>query len=210
MSLPATIKQWETSQDGIDKLKESTAPMPKPGPGEVLVKINAIAVNYRDTEVIMGLYNHHKTVGEVATLVPCSDMCGTIVATGSSDGSWGIGDRCLSIFNQAHLKGQVTAKEMKSGLGFPLPGVLCEYRVFPETGLVKVPAYLSDEEACTLPIAGVTAWMSINGMRPLGQPGGKGEVVLIQGTGGVAVNGLLIAKASGAEGIYHVLYCFED
>ena len=65
---------------------------------------------------------------------------------------------------------------------------------------MKKPEYLTDEEASTLPIAGVTAWMAINGMRPLGQAGGKGEKVLIQGTGGVAVNGLLIAKASGAEG----------
>ena len=89
---------------------------------------------------------------------------------------------------------------MTSGLGLPLPGVLTQYRVFPEYGLVKAPDYLSDEEAATLPIAGVTAWMAINGMRPLGQAGGKGEKVLIQGTGGVAVNGLLIAKASGAEG----------
>lgn len=90
---------------------------------------------------------------------------------------------------------------MKSGLGLPLPGVLAEYRVFPDYGLVKAPAYLSAEEASTLPIAGVTAWMAINGMRPLGQPGGKGEKVLIQGTGGVAINGLQIAKASGAEGM---------
>lgn len=91
---------------------------------------------------------------------------------------------------------------MKSGLGLPLPGVLAEYRVFSADGLVRKPEYLSDEEACTLPIAGVTAWMAINGMRPLGQAGGKGETVLIQGTGGVAVNGLLIAKASGAEGVF--------
>jgi NADPH:quinone reductase-like Zn-dependent oxidoreductase len=92
---------------------------------------------------------------------------------------------------------------MKHGLGLPLPGVLAEYRVFPEYGLVKAPAYLSDEEAATLPIAGLTAWMAINGMRPLGQPGGEGETVLIQGTGGVAVSGLQIAVASGAEGMIY-------
>lgn len=125
-------------------------------------------------------------------------MCGTIVSSNSS--TWKAGDRVLSIFNQTHLKGQVKPANMTSGLGLPLPGVLTQYRVFPEYGLVKAPDYLSDEEAATLPIAGVTAWMAINGMRPLGQAGGKGEKVLIQGTGGVAVNGLLIAKASGAEG----------
>jgi NADPH:quinone reductase-like Zn-dependent oxidoreductase len=202
MSLPTSIKQWTTQQDGLDKLKFSEAPMPTPGAGEVLVKISAVAVNYRDTEVVMGLYNHHDRMnsGPPSALVPCSDMCGTVVSVGASATKWKPTDRVLSIFNQTHLKGQVQAEHMKHGLGLPLPGVFCEYRVFPETGLVKAPDGLSDEEACTLPIAGLTAWMAINGMRPLGHAGGKSEIVLIQGTGGVAINGLLIAKASGAEG----------
>lgn len=207
-SLPPTVKQWTTAQDGLDKLKPGEAPMPVPGPGEVLVKINAVALNYRDTEVVMGLYNHHKTTGNsaAADIVPCSDMCGTVVATGggssaaSAESAWSVGDRVLGIFNQTHLKGQVKEVDMKSGLGLPLPGVLCSYRVFPAEGLVRAPSSLSDAEASTLPIAGLTAWMAINGMRPLGKPGGKGEVILLQGTGGVAINGLLIGKASGAEG----------
>jgi D-arabinose 1-dehydrogenase-like Zn-dependent alcohol dehydrogenase len=103
----------------------------------------------------MGFYNHHKTSeSESAGLVPCSDICGTIVAVGPGSSAWKIGDKCLSIFNQTHLKGQVAAAHMTSGLGLPLPGVLCE----------------------------------------------KGGTVLIQGMGGVAVMGLLIAKASGAKG----------
>lgn len=201
MSLPSTISQWETSQDGINKLRRITTDMPIPGKDEVLVKIQAVSINYRDTEVIMGLYNHHKGFGASPTLVPCSDICGTVISVGQGS-TWNFGDRCLSIFNQTHLKGQVTSEDMKSGLGSPLPGCLTEYRVFPSKGLVRAPAYLSDEEACTLPIAGVTAWMAINGMRPLGQPGGMGETVLIQGTGGVAINGLQIAKASGADGTH--------
>jgi NADPH:quinone reductase-like Zn-dependent oxidoreductase len=79
-------------------------------------------------------------------------------------------------------------------------GVLCEYRIFDEDAIFATPSYLSDDEACTLQVAAMTAWMAMNGTRPLGSPGGKGEVVLIQGTGGVSINGLLIAKASGAEG----------
>jgi len=200
MSLPQRIKQWETSQDGLDNLTLSSDVLPIPGPHEVLVKISAVALNYRDTEVVMGLYNHHKTTGGPnPTLVPCSDMCG-FITTSKSD-LWKPGDRVLSIFNQTHLKGQVQAEHMKHGLGLPLPGVLTEYRVFPETGIIRAPSYLSDEEAATLPIAGLTAWMAINGMRPLGQSGGKDEVILIQGTGGVAISGLEIAKASGAEGM---------
>jgi NADPH:quinone reductase-like Zn-dependent oxidoreductase len=148
------IKQWETSQDGLENLNQTTTSLAEPGPNEVLVKISAVSINYRDTEVIMGLYNHHKTTGgPIPTIVPCSDMCGTIVTSKSS--IWKEGDRVLSIFNQTHLGGQIKAEHMKSGLGLPLPGVLAEYRVFSEDGLVMAPTYLSDEEAATLPIAGV-------------------------------------------------------
>jgi NADPH:quinone reductase-like Zn-dependent oxidoreductase len=200
-SLPSETKQWVSTQDGLDNLNLTTASLPIPGPNEVLVKIHAISINYRDTEVVMGLYNHHKTTdGAAASIIPGSDMCGTIAASNSPN--WKVGDRVLSIFNQTHLKGQIKAHHMKSGLGLPLQGVMAEYRVFPEYGLVKPPGYLSNEEAATLPIAGLTAWMAMNGMRPLGQPGGNGETVLIQGTGGVAINGLQIAKASGAQGTF--------
>jgi len=200
MSLPTEITQWVTHQDGLDKLTQTTSSMPVPGTGEVLVKIQAVSLNYRDTEVCMGLYNHHSTTGTPPpALVPCSDSCGTIVQTNSP--RFKVGDKVLSIFNQTHLKGQVKEKDMLSGLGKPLPGVLGQYRVFDAEGLVLKPSYLGDAEASTLPIAGMTAWMAINGMRPLGQAGGKGEKVLIQGTGGVAVSGLQIAHASGAEGM---------
>ena len=121
----------------------------------------------------MGLYNHHKTTGgTVETIVPGSDMCGTMVSTNSPN--WKVGDKVLSIFNQTHIKGQIKAERMKSGLGLPLTGILTEYRVFPDYGLVRKPEYLSDKEAATLPIAGLTA---------IGTAWGKGEKILIQGTG---------------------------
>lgn len=191
--------------------------MPIPKEGEVLVKISTVSLNYRDTEgetrlpknpyphkpplinnlhlVIMGLYNHHKSLGQATDLVPCSDICGTIVSPDSTS-TWKSGQRVMAIFNQTHLKGQVKEVHMSSGLGLPLPGCLTEYRAFPAESLVAVPDYMTDEEACCLPIAGVTAWMAINGMRPLGQPASGGETVLLQGTGGVAISGLQIAHAS--------------
>ncbi|KAK1977716.1 zinc-binding dehydrogenase [Colletotrichum cereale] len=194
------MQRWQTRQDGLDKFFLASAPIPQPGPGEVLVKINAVSLNYRDTEVAMGLYNHHKTInpGEAEPLVPASDMCGCVEAVGDGVERWKTGDRVVSIFNQSHIKGQIKAADMKSGLGFPLEGVLQSYRVFSAEGLVKAPKHLSDEQAACLPIAALTAWMSINQFRPLGQPGGKGEVVVCQGTGGVAISGLQIAKAAGA------------
>lgn len=109
----------------------------------------------------------------------------------------------MAIFNLTHLTGQISDEHLPSGLGLPLPGVLTEYRCFPVYGLVKAPENLCDEEASTLPIAAVTAWMALNWSRPIGRPiKGSHHVVLLQGTGGVSVAGLQIAKASGLTGKY--------
>ncbi|KAF4983977.1 hypothetical protein FZEAL_731 [Fusarium zealandicum] len=202
MSMPHSNKQWTTGQDGIDKLEFGEGEVPSPKDGEVLVKVHAVSLNYRDTEVVNGDYNHHQTIQDTKSLVPCSDMCGTVIL--SKAAKLKAGTRVMSIFNQTHLTGQIVEEDMASGLGLPLPGVLTEYRCFPASGLVVVPDYLTDEEASCLPIASVTAWMCINGMRPLGQPADgnkKKETVLLQGTGGVAVAGLQIAKAAGLDAI---------
>lgn len=216
-------RKWQTRQDGLDKVFQASEAVPKPGAGEVLVRVKAVSLNYRDTEgkswlsgalpgdggrltlftVAMGLYGHHKTIDATSAqpLVLCSDMSAEVVSVGPGVSSWKTGDRVMSTFCQDHLTGQIKAHQMRSGLGLPLEGVLQDYRVFPEHGLVKTPDYLKDEEASCLPVAAVTAWMAINGLRPLGQAGGKGEVVLLQGTGGVSITGLQIAKASGATTI---------
>ncbi|KAF4119538.1 D-arabinose 1-dehydrogenase, Zn-dependent alcohol dehydrogenase family [Geosmithia morbida] len=213
MSSSTTFRQWTTAQDGIDKLQlvSSVGPIPSAKEGEVVVKIRAVSLNYRDTEVCSGEYDHHDPLPLGEALVPCSDMCGEVVETRS--GRFAVGARVLSIFLQTHLTGQVEGSDMESGLGLPLQGVLAEYRVFPADGLVACPEYLGDEEACCLPIAAVTAWMSINGFRPLGRPldlarsdgeGGEGRqrpTLLVQGTGGVSVAGLQIAQAAGLRTI---------
>ncbi|UPK98192.1 hypothetical protein LCI18_009127 [Fusarium solani-melongenae] len=202
VALPKTNRQWTTAQDGVDKMTFGEGVVAEPKDGEVLVKIHAVALNYRDTEVIAGDYNHHMSINDSDLLVPCSDMCGTVIVSRSSRIK--AGTRVMSIFNQTHLTGQVTEADLASGLGLPLPGVLTEYRCFPADGLVPAPAYMSDEEAACLPIASVTAWMCINGMRPMGQPADgtkKKETVLLQGTGGVSVAGLQIAKAAGLDAI---------
>ncbi|KAL3452962.1 hypothetical protein BJX65DRAFT_158306 [Aspergillus insuetus] len=196
----STIKQWTTSLEGLESLQLSETLKPAPGKGEVLVEIRAVSLNYRDFEVCSGEYNHHRSVSQdKSSLVPCSDMCGVITEVGEGVTSWKVGDRVLSTFLPDHQTGQVTEKMMASGMGLPQPGVLVNYRAFPEYALVRAPSYLTDEEASTLPIAAVTAWMAINGMRPKGQSGGDGEYILLQGTGGVAVSGLQIGKAAGAK-----------
>lgn len=158
----------------------------------------------------MGLYNHHKSVEHPPALVPCSDMSGVVVAVGPSSKNTSDplksptfrlqpGDRVISTFAPTHLSGQVQAADVANGLGGPAPGVLTQYRVFPTYGLVKVSDYLSDEEASCLPIAAMTAWMSLNCMRPTGKIVGPGETILCQGTGGVSIAGLQIASAAGAD-----------
>lgn len=147
----------------------------------------------------MGLYGHHKSLSESNTVVPCSDMCGTVVSSKSPQ--WKEGQRVMAIFNQSHQTGQIKVHHMSSGLGFPLPGVLAEYRCFHAKGLVAVPDYMTDEEASCLPIASMTAWMALNGFQPMGQPLSDGQIVLIQGTGGVAIAGLQLAHAAGLKTI---------
>ncbi|KAL9623315.1 MAG: hypothetical protein Q9160_002422 [Pyrenula sp. 1 TL-2023] len=203
MATPASMKQkqWLTSQTGIQHLKlEEEVPAPTAeelGDGEVLVRVGSVGLNYRDLEVCAGTYGHHASLSQdQAPIVPCSDMCGRVLHSRSP--LWRPGARVLSIFNQSHLTGQCTEAELSTGLGLPLPGVLIQYRVFPGSGLVAVPAHLSDEEACTLPIAAVTAWMALNSFSPVGRPvRGREKVVLLQGTGGVSIAGLQIAKALG-------------
>ncbi|KAF2727479.1 alcohol dehydrogenase [Polyplosphaeria fusca] len=205
-TVPKRIKQWVTGQDGLDKLRMEEVECPTPGADEVLVEVRAVSLNYRDTEVAMGLYNHHASVSHPPALIPCSDMCGTVLSLGPpsttpSPYNLSPGDRVISTFAPTHLTGQIQASDLANGLGGPAPGVLTQYRVFPTYGLVKVPAYLSDAEACCLPIAALTAWMALNCMRPAGETMGERgkETVVCQGTGGVSIAGLQMGVAAGLD-----------
>lgn len=160
--------------------------------------------------VCIGDYDHHESIPPPKTVVPCSDMVATIVKFGppspdSSKESWAEGDRVMAIFNLTHQTGQITDEHLPSGVGLPLPGVLCEYQTFPLYGLVKVPDKLNNEEGSTLPIAVATAWMALNWMQPIGQPlKGPEIIVLLQGTGGVSIAGLQLAKALGMTSRYQI------
>jgi len=134
-------------------------------------------------------------------------MCGIVEEVGrDAEEQFAPGDRVTSISMLDHLSGHVNEKSMTSGLGLPLDGVLCNYQVFPYHGLLKVPEYLSNEQASCLPVAALSAWMSINCLRPIGQHveasvDDKKPTVLLQGTGGVSIAGLQIAKACGLGAI---------
>jgi NADPH:quinone reductase-like Zn-dependent oxidoreductase len=168
---------------GFDGLRAAERPQPQPGPGQVLVRMRAAALNYRDLAIVAGQYFS----GPVARdTIPLSDGAGEVVELGSGVTDFAPGDRVVASFTQP-----------PSGLplGSPLDGVLAEFALFDAAGLLAVPAHLSFEEAATLPCAGVTAWNALVEGKRL-KPG---ATVLTLGTGGVSIFAVQIAKAAGAR-----------
>ncbi|ETN37031.1 uncharacterized protein HMPREF1541_08019 [Cyphellophora europaea CBS 101466] len=199
MAQDTESRQWQSSLDGIANLILDTTTVPAPSSGQLLVKMRAVALNYKDGEVIEGLMKHHKSATFPKDLVPCSDGVAEVLKVGAEVKDFRAGDRVLSLCFPLHQTGQVQAKHLANAPGMTDHGVLAEYRLFENWAVVKVPHYLTDEEAATFPIAGTTAWMAINGFRPIGQPGGEGQTMLVQGTGGVSIMGLKLGKASGMK-----------
>lgn len=167
-------------------------PEPVPGPGQVVLKMKAFSINYRELLVVNGVGRWRPPLGRV----PVSDGVGLVVAAGTGVSRVKIGDRVSPIFYPKWLEGRVTAEKMEHALGgAAADGVLAEYTVFDDTSLVRVPAHLTDEEAATLPCAGVTAWnalLSFGNIMP-------GDSVVVLGTGGVSVFALQFAQFRGAR-----------
>ena len=176
---------------GYDNLKIAERPDPEPGPGKVVVKVSATSLNYRDHLMITGAYNPRQPL----PLVPVSDGVGRVEAIGDGVRGLEVGDRVCGIFAQAWLGGKPTAERIRSTLGGPLDGMLAEKVCLNASGVIAVPEHLTDEQAATLPCAGVTAW---NGLVKY-DPVTAGQRVLLLGTGGVSIYGLQLAKALGAE-----------
>ncbi len=174
---------------GFDHLKIIEAPDPAPGPFEVLVRMRAVSLNYRDLLMVHGVYGRSMP----ATITPFSDGCGMVEAVGEKVSRVKVGDRVATLFFQNWLAGKPTPAALASALGMPIPGAGRELATFHEDGVSKVPEFLSDEEVATLPCAALTAWRALFEDARL-QPG---DWVLLQGTGGVSIFGLQFAKAAG-------------
>lgn len=176
---------------GLENLRVLERPRPEPGPGQVLVRVGAVSLNYRDLLVVKGAYNPRMPLPRV----PCSDAAGEVVALGPGATRVQVGQRVAGLFMPGWLEGELTDGKAKSALGGSVDGVLTEYVVLDESAVVPVLAHLSDEEAATLPCAAVTAWNALvasGGVRP-------GDVVLTQGTGGVSLFALQFARLAGAR-----------
>jgi NADPH:quinone reductase-like Zn-dependent oxidoreductase len=187
----AAMKVYEIRAFGQDGLKPADRPQPQPGPFEVLLRVRACSLNYRDLMMLRGHYNPRLRMPRV----PLSDGAGEVAAVGPGVSRVKVGDRVAGIFMQKWVCGELTDTKARSALADSIDGMLAEYVVLNEDGVVAVPENLSDEEAATLPCAAVTAW---HGLITEGQVK-AGDSVLVQGTGGVSLFALQFARLSGAR-----------
>lgn len=182
------MRAWQIPSFGIDSLEFVERPDLVPGPGEVLIAVRAISLNFRDLMMVKGLYNPRLKLPRI----PCSDGAGEVVSVGDGVTAWKTGDRAAGIFMQNWLDGPLTPAKAKGALGGDVDGMLATQVVLREEGLVRFPRRMNFEEAATLPCAAVTAWnaLATAACKP-------GSTVLIQGTGGVSIFALQFAKLSG-------------
>ncbi len=187
------MKAYEVHEFGIDELRLVESDVPKPGPHEVVIKMRAASLNYRDLMVVKGTYNPRMK----RPAVPFSDGAGEVVEVGDRVTRFKAGDRAMPIFVQRWIDGGSTDETRRTALGAGAhwDGVLREYAVFNEEGLVAVPEHLSYEEASTLPCAAVTAWHALVGSGRLK----AGDTVLTLGSGGVSIFAIQIAAMFGAR-----------
>jgi NADPH:quinone reductase-like Zn-dependent oxidoreductase len=189
-----TMKVWQLPSFGRNNLALAETSVPAPGRQEVLIRVLAVSLNYRDRLVVEGqLLPDHPQM----PFVPVSDMVGEVVAMGSDVTRVGLGDRVLGNFWTQWIDTEPPQAMIRHGLslGGPLPGMLAEYVVLHEDVAVKAPSSLTNEEASTLPVAALTAWSALIETGNLA----PGETVLVQGTGGVALAALQIAQAFDAR-----------
>ena len=174
---------------GIEGLVLAERPDPKPTYRQVLIKVAACSLNYRDLAIARGTYRLPIT----SNIIPLSDAAGEVIEIGAGVRRVKVGDKVAGNFFQRWSAGEPGPDTHQSALGGGIDGMLAEYVVLEEDGVVKLPEHLSLEEGATLPCAGVTAWHAmIEHARLI-----AGKTVLLQGTGGVSILGLQLAKAMG-------------
>jgi NADPH:quinone reductase-like Zn-dependent oxidoreductase len=184
------MKAWQLKAFGRENLVLNDVPQPSPGPGEALVRISSVSLNYRDKLLYDGTYNPHLQF----PITQVADAVGEVVALGPNITRLKVGDRVVTSYCTRWIDGHPTTKESLYTLGNTIPGALAEYLVLTENALAVTPAYLTNDEAAALPCAGLTAWYSLVDQGHLA----AGQTVLVQGTGGVSLFGLQIAHALGA------------
>ena len=185
------MKVFQIQDDwGMEHLRLAVRPDPRPGPGQVLLRMKAASLNYRDLLVPSRGYGVHTGT---LPLIPLSDGVGEVIEAGTGVTRVRAGDRVCPCFTQGWIDGPPDAAHLN--LGGPLDGTMAELMCLPAEGVVKVPVRLSDEAAAALPCAALTAWTALVTCDNLA----PGTQVLVQGTGGVALFALQFAKLRGAH-----------
>lgn len=179
------------SADGIQAIKLIEKAMPEIGDNELLVKMKACSLNYRDILITMGGYVRN----DIRPITPLSDGAGEVVKVGSAVSNFKPGDRVVGNFFQQWTDGKIDDNGLNSAMGGSIDGVLGDYFILQADCTVKIPDHLSYNEAATLPCAATTAWHALVEVGNI-QPG---DTILLLGTGGVSIFGLQIAKAKGAK-----------
>lgn len=177
--------------DSLDSLRVRDEPDPRPQRGEVLVRVRAVSLNFRDIAMLQGRYPRRSVTG----LIPTSDASGEIVEVGEGVTSFKIGDRVIGAFHPRWFGGDAPSTVLSDSYGAEADGWLTELKALSQEAVVPAPAGLSHEEASTLPCAAVTAWSALSGPMPIR----AGHTVLVQGTGGVSIFALQLASSMGAR-----------
>jgi NADPH:quinone reductase-like Zn-dependent oxidoreductase len=185
-----TMGQWVLREAGARNLRLEEKPMPTPGAGEIVVRVAAVSLNYRDLGFIA---DEQTDTSATLPATPGSDMAGTVVATGAGVTRFSEGDDVLGTFWAGWVDGECPPDA--GVLGGSLPGVLAHYVVLHESWAVRAPRTLGAVEASTLPCAGLTAWFALVEKGAVH----AGQTVVMQGTGGVALFGVQLARAHGAQ-----------
>ena len=178
------------SFDSLDDLRLRDEADPQPQRGEVLVRVHAVSLNFRDLAMLRGRYPRKCVPG----LIPTSDAAGEIVALGEGVTSFKVGDRVIGAFHPRWFGGDMPSTIASDSYGAEADGWLCELKALSQEAVVRLPDALSFEEGCTLPCAGLTAWTALTGPVPIR----AGHSVLVQGSGGVSIFALQLARAVGA------------
>ncbi|KAK1783328.1 putative alcohol dehydrogenase [Copromyces sp. CBS 386.78] len=192
MSIPETYKAFRRTTGDLPRtIRPSTEQLPrKLGPHDVLLKIHAVSLNFRDVAMLHGRY----PVDVIERGIPCSDAAAEVAATGGAVKDFAIGDHVSVLFDLSNLTG--CDDEPSKALGGDVNGVLAEYAIFEDKYIVQLPKHLSWEEAATITCAGVTAWTALDGLTAA-----TPRSALLQGTGGVSLFALLICLAAGIRPI---------
>lgn len=176
---------------GLGGLRVDELPEPAPGPGEVAVTVRATSLNFRDLMIIEGVYNPKVAL----PYVPLSDGAGEVTALGQGVSRFRVGDRVAAAFMPGWVGGAPNEATARTALGAGGTGMLAQTVVLPAEGLVSIPEHLTFEEAATLPCAAVTAWHALVTEGRVK----AGDTVLVQGTGGVSMFALQVARLNGAR-----------